>query len=54
MPLEKDDAIAMIQTVLSFLKVAPEPNIQDVLQTYSAFKGRLKEHNDSAKAVSGR
>jgi hypothetical protein len=46
MPLEKDDAIAIIQTVLSFLKVTPEPSIQEVLQAYSAFKGRLKEHGD--------
>ena len=54
MPIERDHAIPIIQTILAYMKVVPEPSIQEVMQTYSAFVERLKEHKESARKVMDR
>jgi hypothetical protein len=51
MPLEKDDAIVLIKTLLALMKVQPEPDLQTIMQTYSMCKAQLEEHNKSAQRV---
>ena len=51
MPLEKDDAIGIIKTLLALMKHEPEPDLQTIMQTYSMCEAQLKEHKESARRV---
>jgi predicted transcriptional regulator len=57
MPLEKNDALLIIQTILSFLKEEP-PTIQAIWDAYSmaeqALKSHIKDANDVIDSVKRR